>query len=159
MDQLSLFNVQQTEYTSDDYYTPKWLFDALKLTFDLDVACPPQGPLHTPCRAYYTQADDGLAQAWHGLVFMNPPFSNYTPWLNKWLNHKNGILICPVVKSEWFYKLWNSEALLTIGDPDKSGMKFITPEGIKRIMPNIIIGAIGTTAMNALINSNLYKVR
>lgn len=159
MTQQTLFTVPQTEYTSDDYYTPKWLFDALKLTFDLDVACPPEGPLHTPTKAFYTQKDDGLAQPWYGLVFMNPPFSNYTPWLNKWLQHKNGILICPVVKSQWFYDLWNSEARLTIGDPDKSGMKFTTHEGTKRIMPNVMIGAIGTTAINALINSNLYQVR
>ena len=75
MTQLRLFELPQTEYTSDDYWTPKWIFDALAITFDLDVASPPQGPANTPCRAYFTQADDGLAQDWHGTVFMNPPFS------------------------------------------------------------------------------------
>jgi hypothetical protein len=44
MTQERLFTVRQEEYTSDDYWTPKWIFDALGLEFDLDVACPPEGP-------------------------------------------------------------------------------------------------------------------
>ena len=80
--QLTLFGAEQTELTSDDYYTPKWIFDALGIVFDIDVASPPHGPPNTPCRKYFTQKDDGLTQNWHGSVFLNPPFSNPNPWKN-----------------------------------------------------------------------------
>jgi hypothetical protein len=55
MTQERLFTVRQEQYTSDDYWTPKWIFDALGLEFDLDVASPPEGPMHTPCKAFYDQ--------------------------------------------------------------------------------------------------------
>jgi hypothetical protein len=35
--------------TSDDCYTPRWVFDAMGLRFDLDVAAPVGGPWHVPC--------------------------------------------------------------------------------------------------------------
>jgi hypothetical protein len=50
--------------TSDDCYTPRWVFDAMGLRFDLDVAAPVGGPWHVPCDRYLTAEDDGLAQPW-----------------------------------------------------------------------------------------------
>lgn len=32
---------------------------------------------------HYTFADNGLMQPWHGNVFMNPPFSRPSDWVNK----------------------------------------------------------------------------
>lgn len=52
--------------TSDDCYTPRWVFDAMGLDFDLDVAAPPGGPWHVPAKRYFTAEDDGLAQGWGG---------------------------------------------------------------------------------------------
>jgi DNA N-6-adenine-methyltransferase (Dam) len=58
---------------SDDWYTPPEIFEALPLEFDLDPCSP--GPAHwVPARQVFTKQDDGLAQSWSGLVFMNPPF-------------------------------------------------------------------------------------
>ena len=109
-DQLALFDMPQTTRTSDDYWTPKWLFDALGLVFDIDVACPPEGPAHTPCKRFFTQADDGLAQPWEGRVFMNPPFSKVTPWVHKWLEHANEIAVLPFARSKWCNDVWQSKA-------------------------------------------------
>ena len=36
----SLFGEEQAEITTDDYYTPTWLFDQMGIGFDLDVAAP-----------------------------------------------------------------------------------------------------------------------
>jgi hypothetical protein len=83
MTQERLFSVRQENYTSNDYWTPKWIFDALGLEFDLDVACPPEGPMFTPCKNFFTQETDGLLAEWYGTVFMNPPFSELTPWVDK----------------------------------------------------------------------------
>jgi phage N-6-adenine-methyltransferase len=110
MTQESLFAMPQTGTTSDDYYTPKWMFDVLGIQFDLDVACPPDGPPHTPCKAYYTQEDDGLASDWYGTVWMNPPYSNPSPWVTKFMQHGNGIALLPFAKSKWCQALWESSA-------------------------------------------------
>ena len=96
--------------TSDDYYTPKWLFDAINLTFDIDVASPPQGPPHTPCKRFYTKADNGLIQPWYGRVWMNPPYSKPKPWVERWINHGNGIALLPMNGGQWLNTLWNSNA-------------------------------------------------
>lgn len=69
--------------TSDDCYTPRWVFDAMGLHFDLDVAAPPGGPWHVPANRYYTAEDDGLAQPWDGLVWCNPPYSQFMPWAER----------------------------------------------------------------------------
>ena len=64
--QNSLFNVVNEDMTSNDYYTPKWLFDLMGLTFDIDVAAPAQGIPWIPAKRWFSQADDGLAQEWGG---------------------------------------------------------------------------------------------
>ena len=77
----TLFNLVSDSTTSDDYYTPKWLFDMLNVEFDIDVAAPVQGIPWLPAKRWFSQADDGLAQDWAGqFVWMNPPFSKSTPW-------------------------------------------------------------------------------
>ena len=108
--QPSLFPMPQEDRTSDDYWTPKWIFDALGLIFDLDVACPPGGPVHTPALHYYTQETDGLASPWSGRVWMNPPYSNTTPWVLKFQQHANGIALLQTAKSRWYNTLWNDPA-------------------------------------------------
>ena len=151
-DQLALFAMPQTTRTSDDYWTPKWLFDALGLMFDIDVACPPEGPAHTPCKRFFTQADDGLAQPWNGRVFMNPPYSNASPWVNKWLDHGNGIAITVVGKSKWGDRLWaESDAIVLL----KQNMHFV--QG--RIPWPIIVTAMGAENKQALKQANLGRVR
>lgn len=78
--------------SSDDCYTPRWVFDAMGLAFDLDVAAPPGGPWHVPCIDFYTAEHDGLTQPWDDgeqdlLVWCNPPYSNYTPWADRFARH------------------------------------------------------------------------
>jgi hypothetical protein len=79
--------------TSDDCYTPRWVFDAMGLEFDLDVAAPPGGPWHVPAKRYYTAEDDGLAQPWEGLVWCNPPYSNFLPWAQRFARYGDGAAI------------------------------------------------------------------
>jgi hypothetical protein len=79
--------------TSDDCYTPRWVFDAMGLEFDLDVAAPPGGPWHVPADRYYTAEDDGLTQPWDGLAWCNPPYSNLRPWVDRWAAHDRGVLL------------------------------------------------------------------
>ena len=110
MSQEALFPMPQQATTSDDYYTPKWIFDALGVEFDLDVACPPEGPLFTPAKSWYTQETNGLASPWFGRVFMNPPYSAPNEWVSKFISHQNGIALLPFAKSKWCQALWDSDA-------------------------------------------------
>lgn len=69
--------------TSDDAYTPDWVLDIVKRSLggiiDLDPCADPQR--RVPARRHFTITDDGLAEPWHGTVFLNPPYSDTTAWL------------------------------------------------------------------------------
>jgi hypothetical protein len=109
--------------TSDDYYTPPWVFEALGLEFDLDPCSPPELIPWIPVKERYTLADDGLVQPWHGRVWLNPPYSNPTPWMELFREHGNGVALIPSSKGAWFVKLFNDPAVGFASTP--SNMKFI----------------------------------
>ena len=148
--EAQLFPAPQTAKTSDDYYTPAWIFEALALTFDLDVASPPHAT-HVPCDRYFTVQDDGLAQEWQGRVWMNPPFSKPTPWIEKWLHHGNGLALTPMSKSKWFASLWNDINVACVALPPT--LKFV---GGAISFPTML-WAIGHDNIRAL--NNLGAVR
>ena len=158
MIQPRLFNTPQLDVSSNDYYTPKWIFDALGVQFDLDVCCPPQGPLFTPCKTYYTQENDGLASDWYGTVWMNPPFSDPLPWVRRFVQHKNGIALVPTSNGKWQDILWNSESVwVTL-----PSLKFYNSAGgmMTQGLPNRCwLVAMGKTAMEALHESKIGRVR
>lgn len=53
-------------------------FDSL-YDFDLDVCALPE---NAKCARYFTPEDDGLAQAWTGVCWMNPPYGRE---IGKWM--------------------------------------------------------------------------
>ena len=89
---------------SDERYTPPSLVKALG-RFDLDPCSPPEGPLHGCADTWFSIEDDGLAQPWNGRVFMNPPWSNTTPWADKFRLHGHGVAVVPVANSAWRVRL------------------------------------------------------
>lgn len=143
---------------SDEQYTPKSIFDALKITFDLDVAAPLGGSPHVPTKQFYTIEDDGLAQNWAGKVWLNPPYSMVTPWVDKFIENGNGIALLVVSRSKWFAKLWDSSDVIV---NTSYNLKFDRPNGMK---PNSIsfqtfLFAMGNECSEALKNSGLGKAR
>lgn len=102
---MPLFGAEQTERTTDDFLTPAWIFEVLGLSFDLDVASPPWAT-HVPATTFYTKADNGLAQPWFGRVWMNPPYSEATPWVARFIDHRHGIALLPWAKSAWTCRIW-----------------------------------------------------
>jgi hypothetical protein len=80
--------------TNDDCYTPRWVFDALDLKFDMDVAAPVDPVMRTcPAETFLTPVEDGLTTPWRGVVWCNPPFSDFGPWARKWAEHDRGALM------------------------------------------------------------------
>ena len=149
--QPNLFGVPQGETTTDDYYTPGWIFDAMGLTFDVDVASPPGGCPWIPADRYFTMEDDGLAQEWTGRVWMNPPFSSPRPWVDRFIAHRHGVALLPFEKSAWFDRIW--QAADAIVAPGVRASKFINGPISKPIM----LAAMGDECVEAI--SRLGRVR
>ena len=145
---------------SDDWYTPPEIFAALGLHFHLDPCSP--GPRHwVPAERVYTKTDDGLAQPWHGLVFMNPPFggrNGHVPWLVRFLDHANGVAIVRAYTSAgwWHEHMPRAEALLF----PAGKTKFIRPDGSVGGSPGhgIVLIGMGAVACAALHRSGLGMV-
>lgn len=99
-----LFPVAATDValTNDEWYTPRWLFEAAGITFDLDVCAPMASEFRTcPARRYLTVAEDGLTAPWEGVVWMNPPYSRPAPWVDRWAAHPEGLALLPAANSGW----------------------------------------------------------
>jgi hypothetical protein len=101
--QLFDFVIQENE--PDERFTPQWIFDGLGLTFDLDPASPVGGGDCVPARHKFTRLEDGLAQPWRGLVWLNPPFSQSTAWADRFRSHGYGIFLGPVANGRWWCEL------------------------------------------------------
>ena len=144
---------------SDDWWTPPFIFEALGLVFDLDPCSAGVGLGFVPARKIYTEADDGLAQPWHGLVFMNPPFggrNGHVPWLIKFLDHANGIAIVRAYTSSgWWHAHVVPRAELLLLPRGKT--QFIRPDGSVGKAPGhgIALIGMGETACTALRRSGL----
>jgi hypothetical protein len=143
--------------TSDDYYTPPYVFKALNVEFDLDVSAPPGGVPWIPAKRSLTIIDDGLASEWVGRVWCNPPYSNVTPWAKKLIKHNNGIALVPTAKSAWFNLIWDHADGATPLNPN---LHFVRSDGsLARILMPVMLFAFGETNRQVLINSGLGRVR
>ena len=150
MTQQTLFNGLQHQLTSDDYYTPKWIFDKLQITFDIDVAAPIGGCHWIPAKHHFNQETNGLTSPWYGNVFMNPPFSKPQPWVDKFMQHANGIAVLPMAKSKWFDQIWAHQNAIVVLPWNH---KYVDPKGSNgSIYMASILVAYGQQNITALQN-------
>jgi len=113
-----------------DWYTPKWIFDALGLEFDLDPCAPIGGVEWIPAKKVYSIEDDGLSQTWWAdeSVWLNPPYGKHTSaWLEKMHDHRNGIaLVFARTDCKWFHDYCaKADAILFL----KGRVKFVDGHG------------------------------
>jgi len=133
----------------DEWYTPRWLFDGLGLTFAIDV-CGPADRTHiaVPCERFFTQDDDGLSQSWEGTIWCNPPYSAPEPWANKCIKHGDGLLLTHIpMNAEWASNVWRHADGLRLFQ----AIEFVRPDG-KRQRPGmwLQLAAFGHSALSAL---------
>ncbi len=136
---------------SDEWYTPRYVFDALGCQFDMDVAGPLCGCTHVPAR--HAIAANSLNVPWQGFVWMNPPFggrNGLKPWLDKFFEHGNGIALVPDrTSAPWWQEacFWCDAFLLVAGK-----IKFERPDGSVGKSPSTgtTLFGVGPRAVRAL---------
>jgi hypothetical protein len=124
----------KTHY-SDDWFTPAEIPKALG-EFDLD---PCAGPMRH-ARRNIRLPDCGLAAEWKGRVWLNPPYSNVHEWLDKMVQHANGVaLVNARPETLWFQRaLKNAIAVFWL----RGRIDFLRPDGVATHPPvgSVMIG-------------------
>ena len=141
---------------TDEWYTPRYVFEALGEWFDLDVAAPMTGGPHVPTNHWITPDRDGLREVWNGFVWMNPPFggrNGLVPWLDKFFQHGNGIALTPDRTSASWWQAANGKADLTLFADGR--VSFERPDGSVGKSPGsgITLFAAGGRAVRALLRA------
>ncbi|MES2289253.1 MAG: DNA N-6-adenine-methyltransferase [Pseudomonadota bacterium] len=145
---------------SDQWYTPKYVFDALGCTFYMDVAAPHLIPSYIG--DLLTRRDgprwlwkDSLESDWLGFVWMNPPYggrNSLTAWLDKFVGHGNGIALVPDrTSAPWFRAAF--PAMDAVMFTPK--IRFLRPDGSEGKSPSngSALMAIGEHGVAALHNA------
>ena len=79
---------------TDEWFTPKWIIEALNCQFDLDPCTSYNRPFDI-APAILTKENDGLISDWFGRVWCNPPYTPklIKPFISKLAKHGNGIAL------------------------------------------------------------------
>lgn len=141
----------ETTGASDEWYTPSYIFDALDVGFDMDVASPRSIKTNVPADVFISA--ESLTESWKGFVWMNPPFggrNGLEPWLDKFFLHGNGIALTPDRTSApwWQAAAKKANAVLFINGK----VKFERPDGSIGKSPSngTTLFASGSFAVSAL---------
>lgn len=153
---MSLSGHQSARMGSPTWLTPPEWIKALG-SFDLDPCCPEEMPWPTADKML-TEATDGLSPAWHGRVWLNPPFGQQAAlWLRKMAQHGNGIALIPArTETAMFYEsVWGkADAVCFV----KGRPHFHYPDGTRAPFNSgapICLVAYGQNNVDALLKANL----
>jgi phage N-6-adenine-methyltransferase len=102
---------------SQDWWTPAGVLDpVIAVLGEIDIdPCANDGPPNVPARQHFTEADDGLAQEWHGKVYLNPPYKKAAAWIAKLTAEIDAghvteaiVLVANRTGSDWYADLTNA---------------------------------------------------
>lgn len=115
-----------TTLDSNEWYTPAAFIDAARLvmtTIDVDPASNETAQEHIQAGVYYTKKTNGLEQAWQGNVWLNPPYGDPLPWIEKLLaevqagHATQAVLLVNTANSpQWSRHLWHSSFIVCMLD-------------------------------------------
>lgn len=146
---------EQCVGATDEWYTPRHIFDALGCSFDMDVASPGGDVTWwLPATVFLTR--NSLETRWLGFVWMNPPFggrNGLVPWLTKFFKHGDGIALVPDRTSAPWWQDFAPRADLILFVAPK--IKFIDATGKPGVSPaqGTCLLAAGEKAKQALTNA------
>lgn len=139
----------------EDWLTPPEILHALG-PFDIDPCSPMDKPWDTAAK-HYTLADNGLNQAWHGRVWLNPPYGNQTEqWMQRLAQHGDGValIFARTETASFFPWVWDyAKALLFL----RGRVHFYTKEGRRggaAGAPSVLV-AYGDRNVEALVRSGI----
>lgn len=142
---------------SDEWWTPRYVFTAMRTTFDTDVAFPPDTDL--PASFAYCREkirSGSLGREWCGTVWMNPPFggrNSILPWLKKFRAHDDGVCLTPDrTSAPWWQWAANQMSYILFVSPK---IKFVRPDGSLGKSPGCgtCLMSRGINGYNALVNA------
>jgi hypothetical protein len=143
---------------SDEWYTPKYLFDAMgKVMFDMDVASPKDRTYcNVPAKEFITE--NSLDIEWNGFVWCNPPFgkrNSKSLWLDKMAEHGNGIALVPDrTSTDW----WQDGSIKSpVHLQIRGKIRFIKPDGTTGDSPSVgtTLFAYGSKAISCLYEAHI----
>ena len=143
---------EQSIGATDEWYTPKYVFDALGECFDMDVSSPgAQATPWIPAQQFVTA--ESLSRPWSGFVWMNPPFggrNGLVPWLAKFFDHGNGIALVPDRTSAPWWQAYAPRSASVLFVAKK--IRFIGADGNPGASPaqGTCLFSVGTRAAGAL---------
>ena len=121
---------------NDEWYTPPIYTDAAREvmgTIDLDPASNAKAQEWIRAEQFYTIDDDGLCLAWHGCVWLNPPYStgNIAKFAEKLVESLPNLdqaiaLVNNATETGWFQRMAESADVICL---PKSRIKFIGQDG------------------------------
>lgn len=143
---------EQCVGATSEWYTPKYVFDAMGVEFDMDVASPGRAVVPwIPAARHITKDDDN--PSWSGFLWMNPPFggrNGITPWLDRFFfgDVDNGVCLTPDRTSAPWWQRYApmAERILFVAPK----IKFVAADGGTGNSP-----AQGTTLMSIGERGNL----
>ncbi len=101
---------------SNCWETPQCLFDDLNKEFDFDAdlcATEDNSKCYSYCKDYLTEIIGGVFDGSKQTFFMNPPYSNPKPFIEKaWEDSKHCKIVCLVKcdpSTRWWATFWNYE--------------------------------------------------
>lgn len=111
---------------SVEWYTPPSLFDALRLTFDLDPASPNPPVPWVPARTFYSE--DGHLKPWVGRVWLNPPYGPAgVRFIERMIDHDHGLLLLPARTETRIFQAAAARARYVVFLRDR--LHFVRPNG------------------------------
>lgn len=109
---------EESDLDSNEWYTPVEFIEAARAVMggiDTDPASNDTAQGFIQAGTHYTKETNGLAQEWGPNVWLNPPYDNPLPWVEKLLaefeagNTKQAILLVNTANSpQWSRLLWQS---------------------------------------------------
>lgn len=152
---------EQAIGATDEWYTPPWIFDALGVEFDIDVASPGREFVPwVPAKHHITKGSPVVA--WFGSCWMNPPFgarNGVRPWLQRLAEHGDGIALVPNrTGTDWWQDFaQRADGVLFI----RGKVKFLRPDGTEGESPGYgnVLMAFGRKMAGALKSSRIGGFR
>lgn len=151
----------ETNGQSDEWYTPPWVFDALRVEFQCDPFSPgAEAVPWIPAIEHGTK--ECPLEVWRGSVWLNPPYggrNGIIPSLRDLAEYGDGIALVPNrTGAGWFqdYAQW-ADGLLFV----RKKIRFLRPDGSEGVSPGYgnVFMAFGPKMRGALRSSGIRGLR